>query len=167
MYYVMFCVCFNYTYRNRGWITVGSFENVDISYKKVGDGHPLRLWRVCTEVEAPPTEVLTRILWERHVWDSELVAARVVMKMDEQAELYQYTDNTMEPHLTKDYCVVRSWRTDLNKGGCTIVETSVEHQDAKVPKGAVRGIVLASRYLIEPCGSGKSRVLHLSRVDTK
>jgi hypothetical protein len=34
--------------RNRGWISMGSFENVDISYKKVGDGHPLRLWRVCT-----------------------------------------------------------------------------------------------------------------------
>uniref|UniRef100_A0A2S2QKM2 StAR-related lipid transfer protein 13 n=1 Tax=Sipha flava TaxID=143950 RepID=A0A2S2QKM2_9HEMI len=153
--------------KNRGWISMGSFENVDISYKKVGDGHPLRLWRVCTEVEAPPTEVLTRVLWERHVWDAELVSAKVVMKMDAQAELYQYTNAAMEPHLTKDYCVVRSWRTDLAKGGCAIVETSVEHPDAKLPKGAVRGIVLASRYLIEPCGSGKSRVLHLSRVDTK
>jgi len=146
---------------------MGCFENVDISYKKVGDGHPLRLWRVCTEVEAPPTEVLTRILWERHIWDKELVSAKVVVKMDAQAELYQYTNTTMEPHFIKDYCVIRSWRTDLNKGGCAIVETSVEHQDAKLPKGAVRGIVLASRYLIEPCGSGKSRVLHLSRVDTK
>ncbi|VVC30720.1 Hypothetical protein CINCED_3A013748 [Cinara cedri] len=153
--------------KNRGWIAVGSFENVDISYKKVGDGHPLRLWRVCTEVEAPPTVVLTRVLWERHVWDERLVSARVVMKMDGQAELYQYSNAAMEPHPTKDYCVVRSWRTDLNKGGCAVVETSVEHQDAKLPKGAVRGIVLASRYLIEPCGSGKSRVLHLSRVDTK
>jgi len=153
--------------KNRGWINMGCFENVDISYKKVGDGHPLRLWRVCTEVEAPPTEVLTRILWERHIWDKELVSAKVVVKMDAQAELYQYTNTTMEPHFIKDYCVIRSWRTDLNKGGCAIVETSVEHQDAKLPKGAVRGIVLASRYLIEPCGSGKSRVLHLSRVDTK
>ncbi|XP_050523367.1 rho GTPase-activating protein 7 [Daktulosphaira vitifoliae] len=153
--------------KNRGWITMGSFENVDISYKKVGDGHPLRLWRVCTEIEAPPTEVLTRILWERHVWDKELVSARVVMKMDTQAELYQYTNSAMEPHLTKDYCVIRSWRTNLNKGGCAIVETSVEHLEAKLPKGSVRGIVLASRYLIEPCGSGKSRVIHLSRVDTK
>jgi hypothetical protein len=25
----------------------------EISYKKVGDGHPLRLWRCKTEVEAP------------------------------------------------------------------------------------------------------------------
>lgn len=33
--------------------------------------------------------------------------------------------------------------------------------------GGTRGIVLASRYLIEPCGSGKSRIMHLSRVDTK
>ncbi len=48
-----------------------------------------------------------------------------------------------------------------------VVETSVEHNDAEVIPGCVRGIVLASRYLIEPCGSGKSRILHLSRVDIK
>ncbi|XP_025198097.1 rho GTPase-activating protein 7 isoform X2 [Melanaphis sacchari] len=154
--------------KNRGWVAVGSFENVDISYKKVGDGHPLRLWRVCTEVEAPPAEVLARILWERHVWDANLVSARVVAKMDARADLYQYADSAMSPHPAKDFCVARSWRTDLNRGGCAVVETSVEHPDAKQPAaGAVRGIVLASRYLIEPCGSGRSRVLHLSRVDTK
>jgi hypothetical protein len=62
---------------------------------------------------------------------------------------------------------VRSWRTDLPKGACVIVETSVEHPDGPVMLGGVRGIVLASRYLIEPCGSGKSRIMHLSRVDTK
>ena len=61
----------------------------------------------------------------------------------------------------------RSWRTDLPKGACVIVETSVEHPDGPVMLGGVRGIVLASRYLIEPCGSGKSRIMHLSRVDTK
>lgn len=61
----------------------------------------------------------------------------------------------------------RSWKTDLSKGGCMIVETSVEHVDAESIPGCVRGIVLASRYLIEPCGSGKSRILHLSRVDIK
>ncbi|CAI6349525.1 unnamed protein product [Macrosiphum euphorbiae] len=154
--------------KNRGWMAVGSFENVDISYKKVGDGHPLRLWRVCTEVEAPPAEVLARILWERHVWDADLVSARVVAKMDARADLYQYAVAAMAPHPDKDYCVVRSWRTDLNRGGCAVVETSVEHPDAKQPAaGSVRGIVLASRYLIEPCGSGRPRVLHLSRVDTK
>lgn len=48
-----------------------------------------------------------------------------------------------------------------------IVETSVEHDEGPVLAGGVRGIVLASRYLIEPCGSGKSRIMHLSRVDTK
>lgn len=48
-----------------------------------------------------------------------------------------------------------------------VVETSVEHSDAEIIPGGVRGIVLASRYLIEPCGSGKSRILHLSRVDIK
>jgi len=40
-----------------------------------------------------------------------------------------------------------------------IVETSIDHAKAKPLFGAVRGVVLASRYLIEPCGSGRSRVI--------
>lgn len=55
----------------------------------------------------------------------------------------------------------------MGKGACVVVETSVEHGDGGLLVGGVRGIVLASRYLIEPCGSGKSRIMHLSRVDTK
>lgn len=43
----------------------------------------------------------------------------------------------------------------------------MEHPDAPLLVGGVRGIVLASRYLIQPCGSGKSRVTHISRVDMR
>ena len=39
----------------------------EVSYKKVDDGHPLRLWKCCIDVEAPPIEVLNRILRERYV----------------------------------------------------------------------------------------------------
>lgn len=75
-----------------------------------------------------------------------------------------------------DFCIVkkvlnyifyRSWRSDLPRGACVMVETSVEHAAAKLLLGGVRGVVLASRYLIEPSGSGKSRVMHLARVDIK
>lgn len=66
----------------------------------------------------------------------------------------------------------RSWRTNLPKGACVIVETSVDHGSATLLAGSsgsnsVRGVVLASRYLIEPCGGGKSKIMHLARVDTK
>lgn len=72
----------------------------------------------------------------------------------------------------------RSWRTDLTKGACCMVETSVKRPmtyttPPGTPKiehssyGVITGVVLASRYFIEPCGSGRSRVMHLSRVDTK
>lgn len=62
---------------------------------------------------------------------------------------------------------IRYWRTDLARGSCVVAETSVEHADAPVLVGGVRGIVLASRYLIQPCGSGKSRITHISRVDMR
>lgn len=47
-----------------------------------------------------------------------------------------------------------------------LVSTSVEHVDAPLI-GGIRGVVLASRYLIEPCGSGKSRLTHICRIDLR
>ncbi|XP_003393415.2 uncharacterized protein LOC100652305 isoform X1 [Bombus terrestris] len=155
--------------KSRGWVTVHNpaDSTVEMAYKKVGDGHPLRLWRVSTEVEAPPNELLHRVLRERHIWDPQLLKYRLVNKLDTNVEVFQYATGNMSPLPARDYCVLRSWRNDLPKGACVIVETSVEHPDAPVMPGGTRGIVLASRYLIEPCGSGKSRIMHLSRVDTK
>lgn len=141
--------------------------HVEMAYKKVGDGHPLRLWRVTTEVEAPPEELLHRVLRERHVWDPQLLKYRQVAKLEANAEVFQYATGNMSPLPARDYCVLRSWQTELPKKACVIVETSVEHPEAPVMLGGTRGIVLASRYLIEHCGSGRSRIMHLSRVDTK
>lgn len=154
--------------KGRGWILLHThFPKVEVSYKKVTDGHPLRLWRMSAEIEAPPAEVLRRILRERHIWDDELHSSRIVYQIDINAEIYQYIRRNLPPKPLDDFCVVRTWQTDLPKGACLIVETSVEHPDSHNIPNAIRGIVLASRYLIEPCGSGKSRLLHLSRVDTR
>ena len=60
----------------------------------------------------------------------------------------------------------RSWRTNLLKGSCVLISTSVEHEGA-VTKGTTRAVTLASRYLIEPCGTGKSRLTHITRVDLR
>lgn len=51
----------------RGWVSIPVHIDVDVSYKKVGDGHPLRLWKCTVDVEAPPTEVLNRVLHDRYV----------------------------------------------------------------------------------------------------
>ncbi|EFA11023.2 Rho GTPase-activating protein 7-like Protein [Tribolium castaneum] len=153
--------------RNRGWIVVsGHNPRVEVSYKKVADGHPLRLWKVSAEVEAPPLEVLHRIIRERHLWDPELHSAKIVSQIDKNCEVFQYVRRKIVPLPNEEYCVVRTWRTDLPKDSCLVIETSVEHQDAVPIPNTVRGIVLASRYLIEPCGSGRSKLLHLSRVDS-
>lgn len=43
---------------------------------------------------------------------------------------------------------------------------SVEHDDS--PRtGAVRGVVLESQYLLEPCGTARTRLTHISRVDLR
>lgn len=78
-----------------------------MAYKKVGDGHPLRLWKVSTEVEAPPTELLHRVLRERQLWDTSLLKWRVVAKLEPHAEVFQFVTASMSPVPAKDYCVLR------------------------------------------------------------
>lgn len=60
----------------------------------------------------------------------------------------------------------RSWRTDLCKGSSALVSVSVDHEDSP-PIGSVRGVVLESQYLLEPCGTGRTRLTHICRVDLR
>jgi len=48
-------------------VSVSIPSDVDVSFKKVGDGHPLRLWKCCVDVEAPPEVVLERVRDETYV----------------------------------------------------------------------------------------------------
>ncbi|XP_062593844.1 rho GTPase-activating protein 7-like [Saccostrea cucullata] len=151
----------------KGWVSVNSVPtDVDLSYKKVTDGHPLRLWRCSAEVEAPPYVALDCVKDERHTWDEDLIKWRSIERLDSQTEVFQYTQSSMAPHPARDFCVLRSWRTDLPKGSCALVSTSIDHPQAEL-NGAIQGVVLASHYLIEPCGSGKSRVTLISRIDMR
>uniref|UniRef100_A0A2R5LMZ0 Putative rho gtpase-activating protein 7 isoform x2 n=1 Tax=Ornithodoros turicata TaxID=34597 RepID=A0A2R5LMZ0_9ACAR len=148
--------------KSKGW-TIQQHPEVELAFKKPGDGIPLRLWRCAVEVEAPPVELLTRILRERHIWDSALLKWRLVARLDKQTEVVQYVCSSMKPQPPREFCILRSWRTELVKGACALIELSVKHP--AVPQRGIRGIVLSSRYLIEPCGAGKSRITHISRID--
>uniref|UniRef100_A0A9J7YWJ7 StAR-related lipid transfer protein 13 n=1 Tax=Cyprinus carpio carpio TaxID=630221 RepID=A0A9J7YWJ7_CYPCA len=150
----------------KGWVSCQSTGNTELSYKKVGDGNPLRRWRVSVEVEAPPSVVLNRVLRERHLWDVDLMNWKVCEVLDRQTEVFQYVLNCMPPHPSRDFVVLRSWRTDLPRGTCSLVSLSIEHEDCP-PIGGIRAIVMESNYLLEPCGSGKSRLTHICRVDLK
>ncbi|KAJ3590790.1 hypothetical protein NHX12_008738 [Muraenolepis orangiensis] len=122
--------------RSKYWVSCSSSDNTELCYKKVGDGNPLRRWRVSVEVEAPPSVVLNRVLRERHLWDVDLLQWKVAETLDRQTEVFQYVLNRMPPHPSRDFVVVRA-------------------------------VVLESSFLLEPCGSGKSRLTHLTRVDLK
>ncbi|KAM5289021.1 stAR-related lipid transfer protein 13 isoform 2-T2 [Ctenodactylus gundi] len=150
----------------KGWVTCSSPDNTDLAFKKVGDGNPLKLWKAAVEVEAPPTVVLNRVLRERHLWDEDFVQWKVVETLDRQTEVYQYVLNSMAPHPSRDFVVLRTWKTDLPKGMCTLVSLSVEHEEAQL-MGSVRAVVMDSQYLIEPCGSGRSRLTHICRTDLR
>uniref|UniRef100_UPI00358FC46C rho GTPase-activating protein 7-like n=1 Tax=Myxine glutinosa TaxID=7769 RepID=UPI00358FC46C len=155
--------------RFRSWVNCSSIElSVDLAYKKVGDGHVLRLWKACTEVDVPPQRLLQRLRNERHLWDPDLLHWQVVETLDDHTELFRYVLDSMAPHPARDYLVLRSWRTDLPRGCCVLVTTSVEHSEVPADTGGeVRGMVLASRFLLEPAGPGRSRLTHICRLDTR
>uniref|UniRef100_A0A3P8ZL03 StAR-related lipid transfer protein 13 n=1 Tax=Esox lucius TaxID=8010 RepID=A0A3P8ZL03_ESOLU len=150
----------------KGWVSCASSDSTELHCKKAGDGNPLRRWRVAVEVEAPPSVVLNRVLRERHLWDVDLLQWKVVETLDKHTEMFHYVLNRMPPHPSRDFLVLRSWRTDLPKGTCALMCVSVEHEDCP-PVVGVRAVVLESNYLLEPCGSGKSRLTHICRVDLK
>lgn len=80
---------------------------------QVGDGNPLRRWRVSVEVEAPPSVVLNRVLRERHLWDVDLLQWRVCEVLDKQTEVFQYVLNRMPPHPSRDFVVLRYVKTHI------------------------------------------------------
>ena len=127
--------------RPRGWVTVPADDpGLELAYRKVGDGHQLRLWRSVVEVEAPPAEVLHRLLRQRHAYDLRLVKWRVVERLDSDAEVFQYAVSAVEPLPVTEYCVLRAWRADLPRGACSVVETSVEHPGESRAAGCQRRI---------------------------
>ncbi|XP_023224842.1 rho GTPase-activating protein 7-like isoform X2 [Centruroides sculpturatus] len=147
------------------WVPFTQTDGADIAYKKIRDNYPLRLWKVVVEVEAPPVEVLNRILRERQVWDESFIKWRVITRLDKHSEIFQYVCRSMPPHPPRDYCILRSWQTDLPKGTCILIEMSINYSNKPLMMNSIQGLVLASRYLIEPCGSGKSRISYISRID--
>ncbi|XP_068614590.1 rho GTPase-activating protein 7-like [Brachionichthys hirsutus] len=149
----------------KGYDSRSTPEHAELACRKVHDGFPLRLWKVTVDVPASPEEVLTRVLREQSHWDEDLLESRMVETLDERTEVYQFVRNTMAPHPSRDHLVLRTWLTDLPKGACALVCTSVDHEGA--PVVGVRANVLTSRYYIEPSGANKSRLTHISRIDCR
>ena len=58
--------CYN---KMKGWTSFGINNELELAFKKLDDGHPLGLWKCSVEIEAPPVEILNRLLNERHSWD--------------------------------------------------------------------------------------------------
>ncbi|KAL2094680.1 hypothetical protein ACEWY4_009399 [Coilia grayii] len=152
--------------KSKGWHSAPGPEHTELTYKKVGDGHPIRLWRVSAEMEAPPGVVLQRLLRERHLWDEDLLHSRVIESLENNTEVFHYITDSMAPHPRRDFVVLRRWCNDLPRGVCVLVSSSVDHDNVQLEAG-IRAVLLTSRILIEPCGLGRSRLTHYCRADLR
>ncbi|GMT20021.1 hypothetical protein PFISCL1PPCAC_11318, partial [Pristionchus fissidentatus] len=153
--------------RWRGWIVEGTHEEVEMSSKKPVDGHALKHFRVWTDIEAPPRELLNRIKDKRVLWDSSVLCQRTMVKEGNDLDIFQYVINDSPGHPTRDFFVVRLAVSDLNiRGACALVERSVACSETQL-LGGVSAAVLDSNWLIEPHSQGRSRVTLMSRVDLR
>ncbi|KAG8508186.1 StAR-related lipid transfer protein 8 [Galemys pyrenaicus] len=152
--------------RFKGWMSVPGPQHTELACRKAADGHPLCVWKVSTEVAAPPPVVLHRILRERALWDEDLLRAQVLEALMPGVELYHYVTDSMAPHPCRDFVVLRMWRSDLPRGGCLLVSQSLDPEQP-VPESGVRALMLTSQYLMEPCGLGRSRLTHICRADLR
>ncbi|KAJ8394431.1 hypothetical protein AAFF_G00046420 [Aldrovandia affinis] len=152
--------------RSRGWHSAPAPNNTELAYKKVVDRPPTRLWRASAEVEAPPSVVLHRVLRERHLWDEDLLHSRVTEALESNTEVFHYVTDSMAPHPRRDFVVLRRWRTDLPRGACLLVSSSVDHDAVRLEAG-LQALLLTSRCLIEPVGPARSRLTHYCRADLR
>ncbi|XP_072478479.1 rho GTPase-activating protein 7 isoform X2 [Notamacropus eugenii] len=149
----------------KGWVSHPTSEQAELAYKKVSEGPPLRLWKSTIEVPAKAEDILNRLLKEQHIWDPDLLDAKVIEVLDSQTEIYQFVRSSMAPHPSRDHVVLRTWRTNLPRGACILLLTSVDHTEA--PVIGVRVNVLLARYLVEPCGAGRSKLTYMCRSDLR
>ncbi|KAM4746904.1 rho GTPase-activating protein 7-like [Rhinophrynus dorsalis] len=150
----------------RSWVSCSGFEHVELSYKKVeSDDYPIRLWKVSTEIEAKPQVILQHIIREQHTWDPHLQQSKIIETLDEDTEIYHYSTESMPPLPSKDFVVLRTWRTDPQSGTCILAATSIECEDA--PVTGVLGHVILCQHLIENLGTQKCKVTHVCRTDTR
>ncbi|ETE63287.1 hypothetical protein L345_10953, partial [Ophiophagus hannah] len=96
----------------KGWVSCPTPEPAELAYKKVCEGPPLRLWKSVVEISATPEEVLNRIIKEQHLWDEDLLDAKVIETLDSQTDVYQFVQNSMAPHPARDYVILRGHKPD-------------------------------------------------------
>ncbi|CDQ71065.1 unnamed protein product [Oncorhynchus mykiss] len=151
--------------KSRGWESCSGPDNVDLAFKKVDDGWPLRLWKGSVEVDAPQKEALQRVLREHGHWEKTLKQSAVVQTLTKDTEVYRYLLQGLGSRPPQEHLLLRTWQSDLSAGPAYVSAVSTEHREA--PMEGVRAQVLSCLYLVEPLGAKKSRLTHLCRTDTR
>ncbi|XP_035290278.1 rho GTPase-activating protein 7 isoform X2 [Anguilla anguilla] len=149
----------------RGWAPFSSPNSVDLAFRKEEDGLPLRSWKAVVEVEAPVEEALHLLLREQQVWEEELQHCGVIERLGEDTEVYRYTLQGVGARPPLDHVLLRTWQRDPSSGATVLAAASTEHPDA--PPRGVRAQVLTCVHLLEPLGTGRARLTHVCRTDTR
>ncbi|KAK2828032.1 hypothetical protein Q5P01_019066 [Channa striata] len=154
---------------SQGWERHPAPEHVELAFKKMDDGCPLWMWRGSVEVDAPPKELLHRLLREQELWEGNLRQAAIVQTLSKDTEVYRYLlqsrDHGLGSRPPQEHLLLRTWQADPSSGPLYL--SSVSTQQPAVPLEGIRAHVHACLYLLEPTGARKTQLTHLCRTDTR
>ncbi|XP_030649453.1 rho GTPase-activating protein 7 [Chanos chanos] len=151
--------------KSKGWVNLSGSEHVDLAFRKVEDGNPLREWRGIVEVDAPPQEVLHCLLREQELWQRDLRRCGVVEALDKETEIYRYVLQAAGARPPLDLLLLRAWQSDPAAGPLYVASCSTECADVR--REGVRAQVLFCLFLVESLGVKRSKVTHICRMDTR
>ncbi|TTC00282.1 StAR-related lipid transfer protein 13 [Bagarius yarrelli] len=147
----------------KSWVTYPTSDHVDLAFKKVEDGSPLRLWRGTVDVDVPQKDVFQRVLREHSQWQSELQHSEV-KTLDKDLEIYQYTLQAAGIRPPLHHLLLRTWQSDPSSGPLFVAATSAQRSD--LANDGVTTRVLCCMFLVEATATKKSRLTHFYRTDT-
>lgn len=120
-------------------------------------------------MDAPPRELLQRLLRERGLWERNLQEAGVVQTRAKDTEVYRYLlqarGHGLGPRPPQEHLLLRTWQSDPALGPLYV--SSVSTEQPEVQGEGLRAQVLSCLYLVEPLGARRSRLTHLCRTDTR
>ncbi|XP_065185279.1 rho GTPase-activating protein 7-like isoform X2 [Sycon ciliatum] len=147
----------------KNWTPMSGVQ--DVSYKKVSDDFPLRLWRMSTDVPATAGRVVYRITRERHLWDDDLLQERVVETISDFVDTYEFVQRSIFGTGRRSFVCLRSQHA---MDGVHLITMNSVQQPGVLSRrdGVVPALDLATRFIIEPFGS-TCRLTVITRQDIR
>lgn len=136
-------------------------------YSKVKEGSTVRLIKVVTNFQDVSLSLMYDVLHDadyRRSWDENMLDCYEICQLDSYNDIGYYSIKCPSPMKNRDFVTQRSWYWE--EDNFIIFNHTVNHKDAPLKKGLIRGNSILSGYYVRKIGDGCS-LTYVSQVDLK